>query len=153
MENSADPERSFPNSLEDISKHFGMVRVLKSIIGPLSLREGLGISQNELAQLLQHYTHGHAYTRSTISLWERTERGVRLPARYAMTERTRIAYGVLLADVIHLASGGQYRLWKRMGPRRWRFQLEADCRDCKRPFIKHRLDAVRCQRCARKARR
>lgn len=142
--------RSFPNSLEDISKHFALFQPLKRITGPLSYRDAVGVSQSKLGELLAHYTGGREYQRAIISIWERVERGVRLPAKYAMTARTRQAYRQLLADVIERAGAGRYRLRARMGPRRWRFQLEADCVQCARPFVLSRAGQVRCRRCIRR---
>lgn len=143
-------ERSFPNSLEAISKHFGVLQALKSIRGPLSLRRALAISQAEAGELLSHYLPGRNYTRGTIATWERSERGVSLPVRYAMTDKAREAYRQLLVDVVELAGGGRLRLRASMGARVWRFELERDCVSCGRPFRMQRSTAARCRRCVRK---
>lgn len=146
------PEKAFPNGLEDISKHFGLNQALARIKGPLSLRSALELSQPRLARLLGFYL-GHAYSRATIATWERVERGVRLPARYAMTDKVRAAYGQLLADVVELAGQGQLRVCMRLGPRRWRFHLERDCANCGRAFVPRRSNQVHCQRCIGRNRR
>jgi hypothetical protein len=143
-------ERSFPNSLEDISKHFGLLQALVSIKGPLSLRRALGVSQAAMGELLGHYLPDRNYTRGTIATWERSERHVALPARYAMTDKARGAYHQLLADVVHLAGAGKFRLKASMGQRVWHFKLERDCVSCGRPFRMRRSDAARCRRCLRK---
>lgn len=150
MYNIVIPERSFPKGLDDISKCFGLTHALVSMKGPRSLRLALDVSQPAMARLLGYYLGGHEYTAGTIAIWERTERHVRMPARYAMTDKTRAAYRQLLADVVELAGSGQFRLRASMGPRVWRFQVERDCRDCGRPFIMRRADGVRCRRCLRR---
>lgn len=146
-------ERSFPNSLEDISKHFGLLQAVVGIKGPLSLRRALGVSQAVMGGLLGHYLPGRDYTRGTIATWERSERHVALPARYAMTDKTRGAYHQLLADVVELAGGGKFRLRASMGQRVWHFSLERNCVQCGRPFHMRRSDAARCRRCLRASKR
>ncbi len=143
-------ERSFPDSLEAISRHFGLLQALNAIKGPLSLRRALGVSQAAMGQLLGHYLPDRNYTRGTITTWERSERHVLLPARYAMTDKARGAYHQLLADVVELAGGGKFRLRASMGPRVWKFSLVRDCVSCGRPFQMRRSDAARCRRCLRK---
>lgn len=147
MTSIALPDKAFPKGLDDISKCFGLTQTLVRIKGPRSLRLALEVSQPELGRLLGFYLGGHAYSAATIATWERIERQVRLPERYAMTDKTRGGYRQLLADVIELAGSGRFRLRARMGPRVWRFGLERDCGQCGRPFIMRRSDAVRCRRC------
>lgn len=144
------PDKAIPISLDEISKHFALNHVLRSIKGPLTLRQALGVSAKELGELLGFYTKRRAPTRNTLYVWERVERNARLPQKYAMTLQTREAYRMLLADVVELASGGRYRLRSRMGPRTWRFQVEADCSECGRPFVIGRAGQVRCRRCIAK---
>jgi hypothetical protein len=136
--------------LEDISNAFGSLRALESIKGPLSYRLALGVSQAALGRLLGHYLPDRYYTQPTIATWERVERHVALPARYAMTDKARGAYRQLLADVVELAGGGKLRLRASMGQRVWHFGLERDCVQCGRPFRMRRSDAARCRRCLRK---
>lgn len=147
---------SFPNSLEEFSKHFDAYKAVKSIRGPLSLRQALvwgkgqAVSQAGIGRLLAPYA-GHTFTRSTVSLWERGERGQRLPAKYAMTAATRDAYRELLGAVVALASKGRLRLRAKMGPRAWSFAVVADCRSCGRPFTLKQSRQVNCPRCKGKS--
>src|SRR5579859_5341493 len=106
---------SLPNSLEEVSKHFSTHQMPKRIRGPLSLREALGLTQNAMGLALGHYTGKGSYTRSTVSTWERVERGLPLAERYAMTEKGREAYRQLLADLVEEVSEGRYRLVAEMG--------------------------------------
>lgn len=152
MDNTV-PEHAFPNSLEAISKHFALFQPLKRIRGPLTLREALGVSQAEVGKLLAHYTGGREYVRSTVSLWERVERGVRLPAKYAMNDRAREAYRLLMRDVVELAGEGRYQIRATMGARRWRFELLATCSNCEKWFAVKRAGQVRCARCIANGRR
>lgn len=150
---------SLPNSLDDVSKHFATLQALKSISGPLTLRQALifgkgqTVSQEGIARLLAPYLGGKTFTRSTVSLWERAERGQRLPAKYRMTSATRDAYRRLLADVVALASDGRFQLKARLGPRVWAFAVVATCRSCQKPYTVARSKQVNCPRCIRKERR
>lgn len=144
------PEQQFPIILDEISKTFGLKSALRGIQGPLTYRQAMGVSAKTLGQWLAYYTERKAPTPNALYVWERVERGVSLPHKYAMTPRTRQAYRQLLADVIERAGAGRYRLRARMGPRRWRFQLEADCVQCARPFVLTRAGQVRCRRCIRR---
>lgn len=143
-------DHTIPNSVVEVSKQIERLGMVKCIAGPLTFRRALGLSQAELGQLLAHYTHKQAYTRSTISVWERVERGVRLPGRYAMTPKTRQAYALLLADVVQVASDGRYFVNARLGARRWHVRLAGQCRQCGRGFTVPRVGVVRCPRCQRR---
>lgn len=139
--------------LEDISKHLSVLRVLKSTCGPLSLRRALRLSQAELGRLLGKYGQHRPYTPETLSLWERPERAVAMPRKYQMADRARLAYWEILVHLVQLRAGDRYRLRGRQGPRRWRFQLEGDCANCRRPFRVRRAGARRCGRCQVRRRR
>lgn len=150
-------ERHFPNGLERVTKRFGLLGSVKSIKGPLSARTALGVSQPQMGKWLGYYRKekraGESFQKTTLSLWERVERGTRQPVRYAMTDQGRVAYRALLAAVVELAGDGRYRLACVMGPRRWHCALETDCADCRKPFKLARAGQVRCKRCIGKARR
>lgn len=151
------PTRHFPNGLEDVTKHFGLLAAIKSIKGPLSARESLGASQGVMGRWLGFYRtekrRGEPFQKTTLSLWERVERGTRQPLKYAMTDSGRAAYRALLSAVVDLAGGGRFRLVVHMGPRRWRMGLEADCAECGRSFKLRRAGQVRCGRCIGKGKR
>lgn len=120
---------------------------IQAVQGPLSARAALGLSLSQMAALLAQHDGGHVYDRGTISRWEKPERGEALPARYQMGAAARDAYRRLLADVVYLASEGRLYLTARMGPRRWRFGLTANCATCGRPFGLRRSTDKRCRRC------
>lgn len=147
---------NFPNSLEEFSKHFDAIRAVKTIKGPLSLRQALifgkdqAVSQAGIGRLLAPYLGGKTFTRSTVSLWERAERGQRLPAKYRMTAKARDAYRRLLVDVVALASDGRLQLRAKLGPRVWSFAVVASCRSCAKTFEVARSKQVNCPRCIRK---
>ena len=151
------PTRHFPNGLEAVTKHFGLFAAVKSIKGPLSARRTLGASQSVLGKWLGFYRkekrRGEPFQKTTLSLWERVERGTRQPIKYAMTDSGRAAYRSLLMAVVELAGGGRYRLVVHMGPRRWRLALEANCSNCGKPYRLSRAGQVRCRRCIGKAKR
>lgn len=157
MDEYAVPERHFPNGLERVTKHLGLFASIKSIKGPLSARAALGVSQPEMGKWLGYYRRekraGERFQKTTLSLWERVERGTRQPVKYAMTDQGRVAYRALLADVVELAGGGRYRLAAHLGPRRWSCALEADCANCGKPFKLRRAAQVRCGRCIGKGKR
>jgi len=145
-------DKPIPNSLDVISKQFLINHSVARITGPLSLRLALGLSQPDMGKLLGGYSKKRSYTRSTISLWERVERGERLPVRYAMTAKGREAYRQLLAEAVVHFSDGRYLLKARMGQRVWHFELEAQCPRCGRLFHTQRWGIRRCIYCRRKER-
>ena len=115
------------------------------------------MSQPQMGKWLGYYRtekrRGESFQKTTLSDWERIERGVRQPLKYAMTDQGRAAYRGLLAAVVELAGGGRYRLVARMGPRRWTMALEADCTECGKPFKPRRAVQVRCARCIARSKR
>lgn len=131
--------------LEDISRHFDLVKLSKRGIGPLAVRGLLGLSQAELGQLLGKY-RWQQYRRGTITTWERPERGETLAERYSPSDKARECYRRLLADVVQLASGGRFELVAHMGKRVWHFKLTGRCRACGRPFHPNRRTDVHCRR-------
>lgn len=142
----------FPNSLEDVSKHFSPIGLSKTVTGPLSLRLMLGISQAQLGRLLSRYTGKKSPTRSTVSLWERIERGQSLPVKYQMTDATRGAYARLIADLVALHDD-RLTLRARLGKRSWSFVIRAHCKNCQRSFTVTKARAVNCPTCIRKGKK
>lgn len=141
-------EGHFPNSWEDISQHIDLFGLAKKGTGPLSLRQTLGLSQFEMGQaLFQAGLLRTAPTRGTVCKWERPEQGKRLPDKYAMTDRGRESYRLLVDEIIKHWS--RERLWTKahMGKRRWRFVVRALCVDCNKAFTLKRARDVRCPRC------
>jgi len=140
--------------LEDISEHFKPLRACKHISGPLSLRhqlrqeDGQHISQAQLGQLLGEYSR-RTYTRATVCIWERIERGKSLPKKYAMTNEARDAYRQLLAEITLIATKNEIHLKAWMGKRAWKFEARKRCKYCGRPFKPKSLRTARCGRCAR----
>lgn len=146
-------DSAFQMAFGSVSNAKVNLKMVKSIIGPLSLRTALGLSQSQMGRLLAHFTGKGTYSQPTISNWERPERGVRMPAALEMTDVARVAYRSLLAEVVRQASDGRYHLRAEMGRRRWRFALDTDCVVCGRPFVIQRTGAVRCPRCVREGKR
>jgi hypothetical protein len=143
-------ESTFPNGLEAISKHIGLLQTLKRCSGPRAFREALEVSQNEMGLLLGHYAACKSYSKSTIATWERIERSVRMPAKYAMTDAARLAYRLLMADVVTIAGEGRYQLKAKMGKRRWSFGLLAVCAQCGEWFPVRRITDKHCRRHVRR---
>lgn len=133
---------------EGISKQARWVSWLNAVHGPRTLRQRLGLSESQMARVLSLFTPlGHQYTRQSIAHWERIERGVRQPQRYAMTDNPRCAYDQLVYCLVEATQRRPWRVRAKLGARRWRFELESDCVQCGRPFIVQHGRARRCRRC------
>lgn len=124
--------------LDDISNHLTLLELPKRATGPLALRRLLGVGGTEMGKLLGGYRRQIVYT------WERPERGLPLPRRYAMTAKARESYRRLLVELVHRNSGGRFTARVRLGRRAWQIVIIGHCRQCGRAFHVHRRTDVHC---------
>ncbi|MCC7360528.1 MAG: hypothetical protein IT317_13685 [Anaerolineales bacterium] len=84
------------------------------------------------------------YRRQIIYTWERPERGLSLPRRYAMTPKGRESYRRLVAELVYRNSGGRFAARVHIGQRAWHVVIVAHCRQCGRTFRPRRRTDVHC---------
>jgi hypothetical protein len=67
--------------------------------------------------------YGRAYSKGTVLMWERRERGERVPRKYVMSDRAAMAYRALIGDVVEIAGRGRYGV-RVLGKRVWRVEIK-----------------------------
>lgn len=118
---------------------------LRRIANPKSARQWLGFSLRQMGEELGRvHPNGHtgrAYTKGAVSRFESGD--------YRVTEDTRRAYALLVAEAISQATNGMVNVRARFG-RRWKFEPVSNCLSCGRPIILRRKRQRFCARCRAK---
>lgn len=114
---------------ELISERLLNVSRLVRVVGVLSLRNTLKLSQSAFAQVLAHYAGGKVYTKAAICNWERAEREPgNLPRGYwrklAPPKKVIAAMHRLITDLVTWATRGR-SVARVTGVRVWRVRLVA----------------------------
>lgn len=139
----------------DPDDHIATRKGIQSLRDPRSVRAALGLSLAAMGEALGDvHPNGHGgkpFNKGAVWAWETYPATSRKRAKqFRMTDYTREAYRLLVADAVAIVSGGRLTVRAKMGPNVWRFDLVGRCKTCGKEFSVKRSGQVNCLRCQRR---